>query len=73
MKVHIQLLFLLLSSPFFLNAQNLKVPTLSPFSEIKQEVGLTEITLTYARPSAKDRTVMGGLVPFGEIWRTGAK
>jgi len=55
-----------------LNAQNLKVPTLSPFSEIKQEVGLTEISLSYARPSAKARVVMGNLVPYGEMWRTGA-
>lgn len=53
-------------------AQNLSTPTLSPFSEIKQEVGLTEITLSYSRPSAKGRTVMGGLVPHGETWRTGA-
>jgi len=53
-------------------AQELKVPTLSPFSEIKQEVGLTEITLSYARPSAKGRKVFGELVPFGEMWRTGA-
>jgi len=55
-----------------LHAQKLNVPTLSPFSEIKQEVGLTEISLSYARPSAKGRKVMGELVPFGEIWRTGA-
>ncbi len=53
-------------------SQNLKTPTLSPFSEIKQEVGLTEITLSYARPSAKGRAVMGGLVPYDETWRTGA-
>ncbi|MBX2871727.1 MAG: DUF2911 domain-containing protein [Saprospiraceae bacterium] len=55
-----------------LTAQNLSTPTLSPYSEIKQEVGLTEITLSYARPSAKGRAVMGGLVPYGETWRTGA-
>lgn len=55
-----------------MNAQKLKVPTLSPFSEIKQEIGLTEISLSYARPSAKGRTVMGNLVPYGEMWRTGA-
>ena len=53
-------------------AQQLKVPTLSPFSEIKQEIGLTEISLSYARPSAKGRQVFGELVPFGEMWRTGA-
>jgi len=56
----------------FAHAQQLKVPTLSPFSEIKQEVGLTDITLSYARPSAKGRKVFGELVPFGEMWRTGA-
>lgn len=63
---------IILFTCFQLNAQNLRTPTLSPFSEIKQEVGLTEITLSYARPSAKGRTVMGGLVSYGEIWRTGA-
>lgn len=55
-----------------LEAQNLRTPTLSPLTEIKQEVGLTEITLSYSRPSANGRTVFGELVPFGEIWRTGA-
>lgn len=69
---YIYLTLLVFSTAFQLDAQNLKTPTLSPFSEIKQEVGLTEITLSYARPSAKGRTVMGGLVPYGEIWRTGA-
>ena len=55
-----------------LQAQQLQTPTLSPFSEISQEVGLTEMSLSYSRPSAKGRTVFGELVPYGEIWRTGA-
>ena len=66
------ILLLLTASVFQLEAQNLRTPTLSPFSEIKQEVGLTEITLSYSRPSAKGRSVFGELVPFGEVWRTGA-
>lgn len=53
-------------------ASRLQVPTLSPQSEITQEVGLTEVKLSYARPSAKERKVFGDLVPYGEIWRTGA-
>jgi hypothetical protein len=53
-------------------AQELKVPTLSPFAEINQEVGLTQVKLSYARPSAKGRKVFGALVPFNEVWRTGA-
>lgn len=55
-----------------LSAQNLQTPTLSPFTEITQEVGLTDISLSYARPSAKGRTVFGELVPYDQIWRTGA-
>jgi hypothetical protein len=53
-------------------AQSLKVPTLSPITEVKQEVALSEIKLVYSRPSAKGRKVFGELVPFGEVWRTGA-
>ena len=52
--------------------QELKVPTLSPITEITQEVGLTQVKLSYSRPSAKGRKVFGGLVPFNEVWRTGA-
>jgi len=26
----------------------------------------------YSRPGVKDRTIFGGLVPYGEVWRTGA-
>lgn len=62
-------IFLLSSFTF---SQTLKTPTLSPFSKITQEIGLTEITLEYSRPSAKGRTVFGRLVPYDEIWRTGA-
>lgn len=52
--------------------QDLKVPTLSPLTEVTQEVGLTQVKLSYSRPSAKGRKVFGDLVPFNEIWRTGA-
>ncbi len=54
------------------DAPRLNVPTLSPQAEVTQEVALTEVKLSYARPSAKGRKVFGELVPFDEIWRTGA-
>ena len=53
-------------------SQRLKTPTLSPFSKISQQVGLTDITLEYSRPSAKGRVVFGALVPYNKVWRTGA-
>jgi hypothetical protein len=53
------------------NAQ-IKTPAPSPVAKISQEVGLIKLELEYSRPSAKGRKVFGDLVPFGEMWRTGA-
>lgn len=50
----------------------IKTPPPSPAQTIKQEFGLGSIELSYSRPSAKKRKVMGDLVPFGQVWRTGA-
>lgn len=71
MKKH-TIIFIIILSSSFSHGQRLKTPTLSPFSNTSQQVGLTEITLEYSRPSAKDRTVFGGLVPYDKVWRTGA-
>lgn len=55
-----------------LQAQDSPAP--SPTAEITEMVGLTKISLRYARPGMKGRTIFAkdGLVPFGKIWRTGA-
>jgi hypothetical protein len=47
-------------------------PAASPASTLKQRVGLTDIDIVYSRPGAKGRTVFGGIVPYGAVWRTGA-
>jgi hypothetical protein len=39
---------------------------------LKQRVGLTDIEVVYSRPGMKDRTIFGSLVPYGQVWRTGA-
>ena len=31
-----------------------------------------DIEVTYGRPYRKDRVIFGGLVPYDEVWRTGA-
>ena len=53
------------------NAQ-VKTPAPSPAQKIVQTVGLTEVTLEYSRPAMRERTIFGGLVPYGKLWRTGA-
>ncbi|TLM89560.1 DUF2911 domain-containing protein [Hymenobacter jeollabukensis] len=50
----------------------LSTPAASPKSTVQQRVGLTDVTITYSRPSARGRAVFGELVPFGKRWRTGA-
>lgn len=47
-------------------------PAASPASTLKQRVGLTDIEIVYSRPGAKGRTIFGGIVPYGTVWRTGA-
>lgn len=67
-------LFLFISASimsFGLTAQ-ITMPQVSPEATLKQKVGLTDVEIIYSRPGAKGRVVFGEVVPFGEVWRTGA-
>ena len=50
----------------------IEMPLPSPGATIMQDVGLSQVTVEYSRPGAKDRAIFGELVPYGEVWRTGA-
>lgn len=39
---------------------------------VTQGFGLGTVTVKYSRPNVKGRTIFSGLVPYGEVWRTGA-
>ena len=52
--------------------QQLQLPRLSPNATVTQTVGITDISIHYSRPGVKDRKIWGELVPYGEVWRTGA-
>lgn len=71
MKKHILTLCGFVLASFTATAQ-VQTPAPSPFSKVEQQVGLTDITLEYSRPAMRGRTVFGDLVPYGEVWRTGA-
>ncbi len=53
-------------------AQNLNVPQASQKASVMQQIGLTDITISYHSPLVKGRTVWGTLVPYNEVWRAGA-
>lgn len=67
-------LILFVSAAFILFAADaqLTTPQPSPTQTIKQNFGLSSIELSYSRPGIKGRKIFGDLVPFGNVWRTGA-
>ena len=44
----------------------------SPHETVKAAIDGGNVTITYGRPLAKGRKIFGGLVPYGQVWRTGA-
>ena len=67
---------LLASSTFNVNSQEIKELDSSPLDfalfhpEVEKATPVARII--YSRPHKKERVIFGGLVPYGEIWRTGA-
>jgi hypothetical protein len=54
------------------SAQQIQMPQASPAAQISQKVGLTDVRIEYSRPSMRGRKIFGELVPYGDVWRTGA-
>ncbi|MDQ3799531.1 MAG: DUF2911 domain-containing protein [Acidobacteriota bacterium] len=87
MKKPLFILLFILSLSFGVFAQQLALPRESQRQEIAQTVGDTRISIVYHRPNVKARKVWGCettdvvpkggvtypcLVPYGQVWRTGA-
>lgn len=71
------LLTILTSASLMIGAQaQIVTPQPSPAGSITSRVGLTDIKVDYSRPKMKGRKIFGSgdgfLIPFGQIWRTGA-
>jgi hypothetical protein len=66
-------LAVLLVTAFVVLGQQDKSKRPSPPAQAKYELGGGQtITIDYSSPRAKGRKIYGGIVPFGQIWRTGA-
>jgi hypothetical protein len=48
------------------------IPQLSPRDTLRTSIAGANFTVTYSRPMKRGRAVFGGMVPWGEVWRTGA-
>lgn len=56
----------------FASAQGLEVPAPSPKARVEQRLGLTNFSVDYSSPGVKGRKIWGDLVPYNQLWRTGA-
>jgi hypothetical protein len=63
---------LMLATSLLAQTPKADFPAASPACNLKQHIGLTDVEIEYSRPGVKDRTIFGGLVPYGKVWRTGA-
>ena len=69
--IHLSVVFIFILS-LSAAGQQLRTPRPSPDATVTQIVGVTEVKIDYSSPGVKERKIWGELVPFGEIWRTGA-
>ncbi len=69
MKKLITAVFLASTTVSFAQLQR---PMASPLAKVEQRVGLTDLKIEYSRPSKNNREIFGSLVPYDEVWRTGA-
>jgi len=49
-----------------------KMPRVSPAGSVSLDVGVTTLRVDYHRPGVKGRSIWGGVVPYGQVWRLGA-
>lgn len=50
----------------------LRVPQVSPAARVEEAFGITDVAVSYHRPSVNKRKIWGGLVPYEVLWRAGA-
>jgi hypothetical protein len=65
-------ILLLILLPGWLAAQEASLLRPSPTTLATVKYKDTYVKVTYGQPRKRNRTIFGGLVPYGEVWRTGA-
>jgi tetratricopeptide (TPR) repeat protein len=59
-------------SAAFAQSAMLNLPRVSQHARLLQRIGITDISIDYSRPLARDRKIYGGLLTYGKVWRAGA-
>lgn len=65
-------LLLLLIIPLLASAQEAIKARPSPLAIASARYKDSYLKITYSQPHKKERLIFGGIVPYGQVWRTGA-
>lgn len=65
-------ILLIILLPGWLLAQEATLPRPSPVAIAGIKYKDTYVKITYCQPRKRSRVIFGGLVPYGQVWRTGA-
>lgn len=58
--------------PALAQERDTTLPRVSPNASAAFQLGVTQVEVRYGAPSVRQRVIFGDLVPYGEVWRTGA-
>lgn len=73
MKIDLKFgLLLFLFLPLLSAAQEAIKPRPSPLAIVSARYKDTYLKITYSQPHKRERSIFGSLVPYGQVWRTGA-
>jgi len=72
MKVGLTISLLLIILPLSTIAQEAIQPRPSPVAIVSAHYKDTYLKITYSQPHKRERIIFGTLVPYGQVWRTGA-
>ncbi len=75
MKTQFLLPLLMLGVVLFAGSANAQDKTTRPSPPVENKViigGSVNVIVNYSSPAVKGRKIWGDLVPYGEVWRTGA-
>jgi DUF2911 family protein len=67
-----RVLFIMVALGALIGAAAAQQNRVSPHETTELTLNGKKISVSYGRPSMKGRKIMGGLVPYGQVWRTGA-
>lgn len=56
----------------FAQQPHIRTPQVSPAAVVQETFGVTDVSVSYHRPSVNHRKIFGGLVPYDVLWRAGA-